>query len=335
VNPFQSGSGGLTDAFVSKLGPVVNLSMTQTAATASPSPVGMGNPVTFKYTITNLGDLTTGITLTDNTAASIPASFTSATASPGTCGSATSGIVLCNIGTLNAGTTATVTIILTPTAPTTPNNTVVTLTNSATANVTGSTISASASASAMVNDFSIGVAPATTTEPAGVPSSYTVTVTPTQNSAAAFPDTVALSCSSGLPTGATCTFPNGASLANLNNGAQSRQLVINTTPRVTTPASLWHAGGLVYATLLPVSGLFLLGIGIGNMGIGKKMSRKRRGLLGLILGAFLALLLLQAGCGSSKKIPITTGTPAGTYSITVTATSGSATRTQPIQLVVQ
>jgi len=334
ANAFQPALNGPTDAFVSKLGPVVNLTMTASACTTPPCIIGMGNPVTFKYTITNAGDLTTGVTLSDNVAASIPATLASTpTASPGTCGSANSGIVLCNIGTLNAGATATVTIILTPTAPTTPDTAAQTLTNSATATVLGSSFGgATASASATVNDFSVALAPATNTVIAGVPASYTVTVTPlgTGN----IPDTVALSVSSGLPTGATATFPNGASIPNLSSGAQSRLLVINTTPRITT-GSLWQGSGLVYATWLPISGLFLLGVGIGGMGIGKKMSRQRRGLRGLILGAFLALLLLQAGCGSNKSKPITTGTPAGTYPITVTATSGLATRTQSIQLVVQ
>ena len=332
-NAFQSALHGPTDAFVGKLGPAVNLTMTATACTTPPCVVGMGNPVTFKYTITNTGDLTTGVTFSDDVTASIPASFTSATASPGTCGSATAGTVLCNIGTLNAAATATVTVILMPTAPTIPNPAATTLTNSATASVLGSTFFVTAGAMATVNDFKIDVAPATTTVLAGVPASYTVTATPlgTGN----IPNTVALSVSSGLPTGATATFPNGASIPDLSSGAQSRQLVINTTPRVTTPASLWQGGGLVYATWLPVSGLLLLGLGIGGTSIGGKTSRKRRVLLGLILSGFFALILLQAGCGSSKSKSITTGTPAGTYTITVTATSGSATRTQSIQLVVQ
>jgi len=333
-NAFQSALHGPTDAFVGKLGPTVNLTMTATACTTPPCVVGMGNPVTFKYTITNTGDLTTGVTLSDNVANSIPATLASTpTASPGTCSSATAGIVLCNIGTLNAGATATVTVILTPTAPTIPNPAQTTLTNSATANVLGSTFAGvSAGASATVNDFKIDVAPATTTVLAGVPASYTVTATPLGGN---IPNTVALSVSSGLPTGATATFPNGASIPDLSSGAQSRLLVINTTPRVTTPASLWQGGGLVYAIWLPVSGLLLLGLGIGGTSIGGKTSRKRRVLLGLILSGFFALILLQAGCGSSKSKSITTGTPAGTYTITVTATSGSATRTQSIQLVVQ
>ena len=338
TTPFQGNLHPPTDAFVSKLGPTVGLSMTQTPPTATPTTVGMGNQVTFKYTITNTGDLTTGITFSDTVALPPPApptTFVSATASPGSCGSVVSGAVLCNVGTLNAGATATVTIILTPTAPTTPNPAAVTLPNSATANVTGSTISASASApSVTVNDFDTAVAPATSPPIlAGTAATYTVTVTPTQNSATAFPDTVALSCSSGLPTGATCAFTNGASIPNLNNGPQSRQLVINTTVRPTPTAGLWQRGepgGPLYATWLPVSGLALLGLGM------RKTSRKRRWLMGLLLGGFFALVLFQAGCGSSGKSPPPTGgTPAGTYTITVTATSGSATRTAQMQLVVQ
>ncbi len=54
-----------------------------------------------------------------------------------------------------------------------------------------------------------------------------------------------------------------------------------------------------------------------------------------LLGCFFTLVLFQPGCGSSRTTSTTTGTPAGTYNLTVTATSGSATRTQQIVLVVQ
>jgi hypothetical protein len=176
-----------------------------------------------------------------------------------------------------------------------------------------------------VNDFSVAVSPATATVAAGVPTSYTVMVTPTGN----IPETVTLSAS-GAPSGGTTTFPNGATFTNLSSGAQSRQLVVNTTPRVTTPASLFPAGRPFYAALFPVSGLALFGIGIGG-----RKSRRRRLLMALLLGGFFALIMFHAGCGSSSKTTTTTGTPAGTYNLTVTATSGSATRTQQIVLVVQ
>ena len=82
----------------------------------------MGSQVSFAYTITNTGEFTNGVTFVDYLPAA-GASFVSATASPGTCG-ADNQTVLCNIGTLNAAATATVTVILTPVAPTLAGGTV-------------------------------------------------------------------------------------------------------------------------------------------------------------------------------------------------------------------
>ena len=178
----------------------------------------------------------------------------------------------------------------------------------------------------MVNNFDVAVSPIAATVAAGIPASFTVTVNPTGN----IPNTVTLS-SSGAPTGGTATFPNGTSFTNLSSGPQSRQLVVNTTARVTTPASLFPVDRPFYAALLPVSGLALLGAGIG----GGKKSRRRRALMAALLGCFFALVLFQAACGSRSTTTTTTGTPAGTYNLTVTATSGAATRTQQIVLVVQ
>jgi hypothetical protein len=109
--------------------------------------------------------------------------------------------------------------------------------------------------------------------------------------------------------------------------------VINTTQRVTTTTDLRHGSGRqvpFYAAWLPVSGLALLGVGFGH-----KRSRQRRLLMGLLLGAFFALILFQASCSSSKTTSTTTGTPAGTYPVTVNAVSGSATRTTVVTLIVQ
>ncbi|HSY65909.1 MAG TPA: SBBP repeat-containing protein [Terriglobales bacterium] len=326
LNPDRGNLDGPSDAFVSKLAPVLNLTMP--TPNAVPLVVGVGSQVSFAYTVTNSGEFTNGVTFTDFLPAS-GASFVSATASPGTCGSPTNNTVLCNIGTLNAGATATVTVIVTPVPPTLPGGTV-SLGNSASAFV-GQSLLATASASVTVNDFTLSVAPATTAVPAGVPAVFTATVTPSSTSG--FPDSVAISCGSGLPTGTTCVPGNNNPIPNLNTGAQSSQVIINTTARVTTTTDLRHGSGMgipLYATWLPVSGLALLGAGLRG-----KFSRKRRWLIGLLTGIMLAFILLLSGCHTAATVTTTTGTPAGTYAVTVNAVSGNATRTTLLTLVVQ
>jgi hypothetical protein len=323
-HPFQGTLSGPSDAFVSKFAPVLNLTMPP--PTPTPLVVGMGSQVSFPYVITNAGEFTNGVTFLDFLPAS-GASFVSATASPGTCGAPTNNTVLCNIGTLNAAATATVTVIVTPVPPPLPGGPV-SLGNSGQAFV-GQSMLASASASVTVNDFSIKVAPAAATVPAGVPAVFTATVTPSSTSG--FPDSVSISCGSGLPTGATCVPGNNNPIPNLNSGAQSSQFVINTTARVTTTTDLRHGGvpgAPLYATLLPVSGLALLGVGLGG-------KRRRRWLTAPLLGGFFALILFLPSCGSTKTTSTTTGTPAGTYTVTVNAVSGSATRSTVVTLVVQ
>jgi hypothetical protein len=124
---------------------------------------------------------------------------------------------------------------------------------------------------------------------------------------------------------------NNNPIPNLNSGPQSSQFVINTTARVTTTTDLRHGGGEgipLYASWFPVSGLALLGVGLGG-------KRQRRWLMALLLSGFLGLILFLQGCSSSKTTTTTTGTPAGTYTVTVNAVSGNATRSAVVTLVVQ
>jgi uncharacterized repeat protein (TIGR01451 family) len=325
ASAIQGSPSGGSDVFLTKLGPTLSLALTETVA---PNPVGVGNNVTFTYKITNNGDLTTGIIFTDVIPSN--ATFVSANSVPGqsSCPApVTNSTVTCTVGTLNGGAVATVTVVLAPTLPATPPQPG-SVSDGGKVSIFGTptvVTPAPPPAVAVVNNFSVAVSPLTATVPAGIPAPFTVTVTPTGN----FPETVTLSAS-GAPTGAQLTFPNGTSFTNLNSGPQSRQLVVNTTARVTTPASLFPIGGPFYAALFPVSGLALLGAGIGG-----RKSRRRRVLMTALLSCFFALVVFQLGCGSSSTTSTTTGTPAGTYNLTVTATSGSATRTQQIVLVVQ
>jgi hypothetical protein len=326
-HPFAGSLHGTTDAFVSKLGPVLDLTFA-TAPTATPSPVSVGTQVSFVYTVTNTGDFTDGVTFTDQLQPA-SATFVSASASPGNCGLPVGVSITCTIGALNTAGTAVVTIILTPVAPNIPGGSVI-LGNSGSAAVGGS-ILATANASVEVNDFSLKTSPASATVPAGVPATFIGTVTPSNNDG--FPGSVSLSCGSGLPTGATCLPGSNNPIPNLDTGAQSSQMVINTTQRVTTTTDLGHGAGRsapLYAAWFPVSGLALLGLRLGG-----KLSRPRRLLMGMLLCGFFALIAFQPGCGSSSHTTTTTGTPAGTYAVTVNAVSGSATRSTVVTLVVQ
>jgi hypothetical protein len=106
-------------------------------------------------------------------------------------------------------------------------------------------------------------------------------------------------------------------------------LIINTVERVTTTARMSPGGGLFYAMGLPVFGFALLGASMGR-GL-----RARRAVIGLLLGWFFSLIVFQMGYSSSGTTTSTSGTPAGTYVVTVSAISGSASRTQTVTLVVQ
>jgi hypothetical protein len=56
---------------------------------------------------------------------------------------------------------------------------------------------------------------------------------------------------------------------------------------------------------------------------------------GLLFLALATLILLQPACSGHSSTTTTSGTPAGTYTINVVATSGSFSQTSPITLVVQ
>lgn len=317
ANPFQATLSGPSDAFITELGPTVNLGVVETA---SPSPVGVGNEVTFTYTITNnSNDLTSGITFTDAFSTG-NATFVTA-AAPGGCGSVSSaGTISCMVGSLVPSGTATVSVTLTP-------NSGGTLSDNGRFSIVGrtQTFAPSAPAAASVNDFTITAAPTSVTEPAGVPATYTINVNPTPGTS--FPESISLSCTSGLPTPGSCSFTNNPIPSLV--GSVSRSLVINTTARTTTTSQLLRKGKLFYAGWLPIFGFTLAGAGLGSL------TRKRRIALGIFLGMLVTLVLFQAGCGHSGSTTTTSGTPAGTYSVTVTGTSGGATRTTVIQLTVQ
>jgi Cep192 domain 4 len=177
-------------------------------------------------------------------------------------------------------------------------------------------------------DFSLSAGTSSASVAAGGTATFTLQVSPENG----FADTVALACS-GAPAQSTCTVnPASVTLDGTNNATA--------TVTVATQAS---SGTLPLAPALPgVPPLALWFTLAGLAGLaalahfGPRRLRVRFGVLAP-LAVLLMSLAFAASCGrgSSNKTPVNTGTPSGTYPLTITGTSGSLSRTASLSLTVQ
>jgi uncharacterized repeat protein (TIGR01451 family) len=324
--PSQGGNyNGGFDAFVTQVGSsssvtisgVVTLGNSQTFISA-------GNPATFTYTVTNTGpDLASNLVVLDNISAAftqVPLTFTSATATSGTCSSAasTSATVACTIPTLQAGSTATVTFVLTPT-PATNSGGAQQNFNGGTVQVLGANniILAQTSVAAKMSDYTMSVIPSSRDVAAGETAQYEVQLFPHP----VYATGISLSCS-GTPPASACNFTTSP-VSLLGPGSSTLNITTTVRPIVTPTASLLTRR--FYAVWLCIPGLAIFGLGAGDR-------RRRRVATVLMLCALFGILLLQPACSKGSTPVPTSGTPAGNYTITVNATSGSDTKTTNVQL---
>jgi hypothetical protein len=150
----------------------------------------------------------------------------------------------------------------------------------------------------------------------GVTATSTITVTSTGGFNSAV--TLACSVSPSVTNGPTCNFSNpGATVTPPANSTATATLNVGTT--AASASLMQHSGsGVLYAMILPVFGLTLVGAGMKSTGT------RRTKILGLLLlGLVLAGLLVMPACGGSNSKTGGGGTPAGSYTITVTGTSGT------------
>ena len=320
----NSNPGGY-DAFVTQLGSALSLSITGVLSSGTNQFfVDAGNPATFTYTVTNNGpDLASSITVLDNVSplvTGVPLSNITASVTSGTCGGgSTNTNVSCTLPPLQAGSTATVTITATPAAnssgsPSSFNG------GSVQAIGPGNVVLAETSVAAQTSDFSISVSPPNgSVAQAGDTAPYNVQLSPHT----AYSSSISLACS-GLPPASSCNFTTQS--VKLVGGPASSTLNLVTTARpIVTPAASLRS---LYGLWLAVPGLTLLGVGVGG-------DRRRRRILGIfMLCALFALLLLQPACGGTSTQAPVSGTPPGVYTITVTGTSGSDSKSSSITLSV-
>jgi len=193
-------------------------------------------------------------------------------------------------------------------------------------NASGSPQSVSLSGTGTVvrSDFSITGSVTSATIKAGSTATYVLTVSAVGG---AFNNAIQLSCS-GAPSKATCSV----SPSSVTPGSKSA----NVTVTVTTAGSSAELAGPagfhpIYALLFQ-----LPGFGIFGMFFAGSPRRSKRYSKAIILTLLLIAMLLMVGCAGGTGIAQQqTGTPPGTYSLTVSGISGSLQHSLPLTLAVQ
>jgi hypothetical protein len=168
----------------------------------------------------------------------------------------------------------------------------------------------------LTNDFSLSVTevPATATVTAGQQAGYVLDLT----SGAQFSGPVTLTCT-GLPTGTSFNVLAEGLTTQINlapTSLLSFSVGINTTAAMAQNRRrlpLWYALGAV------------LGMALISFKTQKRI---------LPMLVLLALAFTIVSCGSSSSGPASGPTPAGTYNLMFTATSGTTVHTAPATLVV-
>ncbi|MGA9509712.1 MAG: choice-of-anchor D domain-containing protein [Candidatus Sulfotelmatobacter sp.] len=179
-------------------------------------------------------------------------------------------------------------------------------------------------------DFSLSGSPSSDTAQPGSAATYKLTVSSIGGS---FVNAVQLSCS-GLPAQTSCALSPAA----VNPGANA----VTSTLSISTTATVAEAvpGS---SRKSPIYGVWIRSQVIGLFGIlliaSKGRNRKSRL---RVLAAYLTMtLILMTGCAGGTGIaptsqtPPQTGTAPGTYTVTVSGTSGNLQHSLPLTLVVQ
>ena len=325
-NPLQSTLNGTRNAFAVELGTAAQLCITCVAPVLSTlGPLSAGQQVTATFTVANEGpDPATNVAV-NASVSSNEVTLISAAANSGTCSAPVNNALVCQIPTLQSGSLAQIAVVVAPIGVCTSCSVTARVSSSNNTNT-----SDTATASFTAGGYTVSISPPQRTIAAGSTAQYAVSLSP---QGGAFPGNVTLSCSA-LPTGTNCAFTSNT--VSFSGGTSSASIGLNLTTTAQPVTTVGSAGWSrpLYALWLMVPGMALLGVGSGKgrrLG-GKKKTSRLLAILGLSL--LFALILLQPSCSGGTTLPAVSGTPSGTYSLIITATSGTFTQNVPFSLTV-
>jgi len=179
-------------------------------------------------------------------------------------------------------------------------------------------------------DFAFTNGSSAQTTKAGLSANYNLDAAPLGGN---FPNPVTLSCT-GLPARSTCSF----NPAQVNSGSGDTAIILTIATNAPIPASARLSGKLglaLYALCLP--GLLIVA-GLKRGGLQRRIPRSTTYFPFLLLAMVLLMIGLLPACGGGGgggEGGGQPGTPPGSYTVMVTAKSGSLTHTASVALTVR